>query len=83
MNRVCQVGDKGCDDSFSSSSLNFFLKSERNLGGSQSLQHVVLNQQLKRGTTVSHAVSVSRSHFFTLHCTLLTHLLTLSSLSLA
>ena len=29
-NRVCQVGDKGCDDSFSSSSLNFFLKSERN-----------------------------------------------------
>ena len=43
-NRVCQVGDKGYDDSFSSSSLNLFSKSERNLGGLKSLHHVVLNQ---------------------------------------
>ena len=43
-NRVCQVGDKGCNNFFSFSSLNFFLKSERNLGGSKSLHHVVLNQ---------------------------------------
>ena len=60
-NRVCQVGDKGFDDSFSSSSLNFFLKSERNLGGSKSLHHVVLNQHYTNSSITGWNYSAPKS----------------------
>ena len=66
-NRVCQVGDKGCDDSFSSSSLNFFLKSERNLGVSKSLHYVVLNQHYTNSSITGwncSALKIMEDHAF-------------------